>query len=252
MKAKICEIELAYEEYGSGPAVVLLHDYASNRDLPGNQIEALTVAGYRVIITNLSGLGQESTHGFDPTRHTRHAILLFNYLGIGRAVVFGISRGGLVLLDLMEKFPGRVAAASLVLSPQSVRDIRRLANRPEMRKELRAGQLDQFKKVLLSILPAKPEGGALAALEPLRCWITRVCSRRPQTDGANRAELLSGLEIPPMLVVSDSDSPPAKSSIASRGWRKIQGVNAHLAAFLDSLLPCDADAEDEESFAGKV
>lgn len=250
MKAKIGEFELSYEEYGSGPAVVILHDYASNRDLPGNQIEALADAGYRVITTNLSGLGD--AQGFDPARHTRHAILLFNYLGIGRAVVFGISRGGLVLLDLMEKFPGRVAAASLVLSPQAVSKIRQLAKSPEMRKELRAGQLDQLKKALIAVLPGKEEARALVTLEPLRSLIGRARSGKGKIACASRTEQLAGLNIPPVLVTSEDDSPPANGSIASRGWRKIKGVNVHLAAFLDTLLPRDEDAEDGEIFAGKV
>ncbi|MFA5514806.1 MAG: alpha/beta hydrolase [Desulfuromonadales bacterium] len=255
MRARINDSEIEYEEYGSGPAVLFLHDYASNRELPEAQTTGLVKAGYRVISTHLRGIGKGEAEDFEPSSHTRDAIALFNYLGIGRAVVFGISRGGLVLLDLLERYPDRVAAASMVLSPEAVRDVRRLAKCSLIRKALREGKLDQLKRTLLAALAKKPgDVRALAALQPLRNWIQLLSSRKGQKHSEGRSELLAGLAIPPMLMTEEGAEPvPAvKSSMRSRGWQKIKGINSHLAAFLDSLLPHDEDEDEEEIFTGQA
>ncbi len=241
MKARINDIEIDYEESGSGPAVFFLHDYATNRQVPAAQIKCLTAAGYRVISTDLSGLGKPGDN-FDAVSRARNAVALFNYLGIGRAVVFGLSRGGLVLLELMEHFPARVAAGSLVLSPEALREIRRLANRPEMRQALRAGKVEALKNALtLSLTGKSGEKRTVAALAPLRKLIESLCRRK------GTGELFASLAIPAITMTEEGpEALPGKRSIASRGWQKIKGINAHLAAVLDFLLPGDDNDEEEE------
>jgi hypothetical protein len=59
------------------------------------------------------------------------------------------------------------------------------------------------------------------------------------------------MDLPPLIVEPEEGSgavkPPARiASFASRGWKKIRGVNAHLAALMQSLFPQDEEIDEEE------
>ncbi|PLX97057.1 MAG: alpha/beta hydrolase, partial [Desulfuromonas sp.] len=58
MHALVNGIQLAYEEHGSGPAVVLLHDLPYDRQMWQAQVEPLVGCGFRVVLPDLRGIGE--------------------------------------------------------------------------------------------------------------------------------------------------------------------------------------------------
>lgn len=116
MKAHINGISLSYRDTGSGPAVVLLHGFPLSRDMWQPQEEALAGAGYRLITPDLRGFGEsEVPEGpYSMSMFSDDVVALLDYLEIDRAVVGGMSMGGYILLDLLERYPERVAAACFI------------------------------------------------------------------------------------------------------------------------------------------
>lgn len=246
---------LHYEDFGRGPAMVILHDYPSNRELRKTHFEMLAAAGCRVVIINPGGLGRvvPAEAAAVVERQTRRVMALINYLGIGRAVFVSIGRGGRVLLDLMERFPGRVAAGSFVLSPALAADLRHRTGHPELQSALREGRYDDLRNAFRAALNAMDRPPAPGQLHRLRAWVASVGNRVRSTGRPGPREwasLLEALQVPPLLLEADDDaSLPQKAS----RLRPFRALNAHLAALLGMLLPAaelfDEPSEDPDSGA---
>lgn len=156
MKACINGNWMAYDDVGVGPAIVLIHSFPLCRKMWEPQVEALSRQGFRVVAPDLRGFG-ESISGedaFEVSRLTDDVNDLMSYLGIGRAVVVGISMGGGLLLDMLERYPHRVAATCF-LSParqpgDAAEEIRRLDLAELVREGHRATVADNLCERLLS------------------------------------------------------------------------------------------------------
>jgi pimeloyl-ACP methyl ester carboxylesterase len=107
---------MAYDDHGTGPAVLLLHGFPFDRSIWKTHIQALTLAGYRVIAPELRGFGQNSEPPADSSFDTLSddIVGLLTYLGIGRAVMVGRSLGVQVLNTLLRRHPNRAVAAVIV------------------------------------------------------------------------------------------------------------------------------------------
>jgi 3-oxoadipate enol-lactonase len=116
MKADINGSILAYGDRGNGLPLVLIHGYPLCRKMWRPQAEKLAKAGCRVITPDLRGFG-ESGSSFGTVNMDVYAddtVALMDHLGIDKAVVGGMSMGGYVLLNLLERYPERVAATIFI------------------------------------------------------------------------------------------------------------------------------------------
>jgi 3-oxoadipate enol-lactonase len=118
MKAFLNGIHLAYDDAGSGPAVVLLHGFPLCRQMWQPQFSALTAAGYRVIVPDLRGFGEsEAPDGpYSMAVYAEDVVALLDHLGIERAVVCGMSMGGYVLFSMLEHHAQRLTAAAFLVT----------------------------------------------------------------------------------------------------------------------------------------
>jgi 3-oxoadipate enol-lactonase len=112
MKADINGSTLAYSDRGKGLALVLIHGFPLCRKMWRPQAEALAKTGCRVITPDLRGFGESGLPSGTVTMdvYADDIIALMDHLGIDKAAVGGMSMGGYVLLNLLERYPERVAA----------------------------------------------------------------------------------------------------------------------------------------------
>jgi non-heme chloroperoxidase len=90
------DIQLYYEDHGSGDPVVLIHGYPLNGHSWERQERALLDAGYRTIAYDRRGFGQSSqpTTGYDYDTFAADLKALLDHLALGRDVVLaGFSMG---------------------------------------------------------------------------------------------------------------------------------------------------------------
>lgn len=130
-------INSAYDDIGSGPAIVVLHGYPFDRSMWREQIDILGAQGYRVVAPDLRGLGeavaQTSVCGPSESNHrlksmplneahrtittmadmARDIAALMDVLKIDQATVCGLSMGGYVAFEFVHLFPARVRALVL-------------------------------------------------------------------------------------------------------------------------------------------
>ncbi|MCM0616041.1 alpha/beta hydrolase [Paenarthrobacter sp. TYUT067] len=89
------EIELYYEDHGTGQAVVLIHGYPLDGSSWEKQTAALLDAGYRVITYDRRGFGKSSqpTEGYDYDTFAADLKTLLDTLDVNDAVLVGFSMG---------------------------------------------------------------------------------------------------------------------------------------------------------------
>lgn len=111
------DIEIYYEDHGSGTPIVLTHGYPLNGSAWEKQVPMLLEAGYRVILHDRRGWGKSSQpatgHDYDTFAADYHALI--EHLDLRDAVLVGHSMGtGEVTRYLGTYGSGRVRKAVLV------------------------------------------------------------------------------------------------------------------------------------------
>lgn len=108
-------IKFAYDDAGSGPAVVLLHGFPFNRSMWSEQVSALQ-RDFRVIAPDLRGHGESEVTAGVNTMETmaRDIAALLDQLQVSHTVLGGQSMGGYVALAFARLFPERLQALVLV------------------------------------------------------------------------------------------------------------------------------------------
>ena len=113
------EIELYYEDHGTGQAVVLIHGYPLDGSSWEKQTAALLDAGYRVITYDRRGFGKSSkpTVGYDYDTFAADLKTLLETLDLNDAVLVGFSMGtGEVARYISTYGSARVAKAVFLAS----------------------------------------------------------------------------------------------------------------------------------------
>lgn len=108
------EIEIYYEDHGTGQAVILIHGYPLDGSSWEKQTAALLDAGYRVITYDRRGFGKSSkpTVGYDYDTFAADLDSLLNTIDVNDAVLVGFSMGtGEVARYLSTYGSARVAKA---------------------------------------------------------------------------------------------------------------------------------------------
>jgi pimeloyl-ACP methyl ester carboxylesterase len=125
--ANVNGIRLWYAEFGSGPAVIMLHGGLANADYWGLQVRAL-VPNYHVIVMDSRGHGRSSRSeapiGYDLM--SSDVIALMDYLHIDKAALVGWSDGAIIGLDIAIHHPERLTrlfAFAANSNPSGVKDV---------------------------------------------------------------------------------------------------------------------------------
>lgn len=259
MNVMIDDFKLDYDDYGSGPAVLLIHAFPLDRRMWREQAKVLAEAGYRVIAPDLRGFGSSHAIGtsFTLSTHAEDLIKLMNCLGIGRAVMIGASSGNAVILEMLAKHPRRIAAATLLAPPVTEQRSDDAARRLALEELARTGQhraaMDGLCQELLPHATATLASRSLAG--EVRQWIgssSPAAFTRTMSAGTRRLnwqELARRCPQPMLAIFGEHDTiaPPPTVGNAPFDYHVIRGgghlfnlecanaVNRRLLAFLSEL-----------------
>ncbi len=157
MKLTAGKSTLSYDDYGTGPALVLIHGFPLNRRMWRPQLRALGAAGYRVIAPDLRGFGATppGDGAWTMDALADDIVALLDALKIETAVIGGMSMGGYVLLNLLERYPQRVAAALFLVTRGGGDDVAGKERRTVLAGEVEAGRPGVVTGVFADLLFAR-------------------------------------------------------------------------------------------------
>ena len=205
---------LAYDEQGSGLPVVLIHGFPLNRKMWQPQVDILARSGYRVICPDLQGFG-ESRLCEQPMTMPRYAdevITLLDSLDIDKAVVGGMSMGGYVLFNLVERYPARLLGVMFMVTRAAADDAAGREKRVMLATEVEHGNLravpDAFVRVLFA--PQTPQEKPQLVRE-VRQWMEStsvqgvVAGLLAMRDRDDYVDRLGRLDVPALVVGAELD-----------------------------------------------
>jgi len=211
-------LRLHYQDSGHGVPVLLLHAFPLSGALFDAQVTALARQA-RFVVPDLRGFGL-SAPGEGPTtmeQLAEDALALLDHLGIGAAVVGGVSLGGYASLALLRHDPGRVRGLVLADTQMGADDDAGRAGREALALDVLAQGTQVLVERLLPRLlgPSAPASLRLSVAE----WI-----RATQPAGAASAlrgmalrpdsrDILARFSGPALVAVGIEDvlTPPAKA-----------------------------------------
>jgi pimeloyl-ACP methyl ester carboxylesterase len=254
MKTIVNGITMAYEENGAGPAVLLIHGFPLCRRMWRFQVELLAEAGYRVITPDLRGFGEsEATDGpYSMTLFADDVVGLMDHLGVENAVVGGMSMGGYVLLNLLERYPQRVAAALFIVTRSDADNEAGKDRRTTLAQEIKEGRPQVVTEAFETILFAedtprhKPDlvaevKGWMAATDPrgLAGGLLAIRDRKGYTAA------LGGCTLPALVIGAQQDRaiPPENAEILAKG---LPNSTLHIISGAGHM----ANLEQPEAFNG--
>ncbi|UQS27348.1 alpha/beta hydrolase [Amycolatopsis thermalba] len=207
-------IDIAFDDKGSGPALVLVHGHPFDRSMWRPQLDHFSERGWRVIVPDLRGYGETTVvPGKTPlTVFARDLETLLDRLDVGEFVLGGLSMGGQIVMECHRLFPERIRALVLAdTSPRAETEAGK-RNRTEMAERLLREGLRPYADEVLTKMVAPAN---VAAMPDLAEHVHRMM-RSTSPEGAaaalrGRAErpdyvpTLAGIRVPTLVVVGDQD-----------------------------------------------
>jgi pimeloyl-ACP methyl ester carboxylesterase len=219
---------LAYTDKGLGPPVILLHGFPLCRQMWRPQTEALAKGGYRVITPDLPGFGESPplNGAVSMSAYADAVIGLLDQLEIDQAVIGGMSMGGYVLLNLVERYPRRILAALYLVTRAAADDAAGKVRRGDLAGAVRGGDRDvvpdTFEKLLFA--PDTPQQHP-ELLAEVRQWMDNASPEGvaggllAMRDRRDYLDLLPTFQVPALVIGATEDAavPPAHAEALAAG-----------------------------------
>jgi non-heme chloroperoxidase len=118
-KENSADIEIYYEDHGTGRPVVLIHGYPLSGRAWDKQVPALLDAGYRVITYDRRGFGKSSqpTTGYDYDTFAADLNTLLEHLDVADAVLAGHSMGTGEVTRYLGRYGSARVAKGVLIGP---------------------------------------------------------------------------------------------------------------------------------------
>jgi 3-oxoadipate enol-lactonase len=243
-------VEIAYDDVGSGPCVVLLHGYPFNRSLWRKQVEVLR-KDHRVIVPDLRGHGESEVMPAPATMELMAGDVagLLESLEISQATIGGLSMGGYVALAFYRLFPSNVL--SLILAStraQGDSDEAKQNRKQQEEKALREGMEGIADGLLPKLLTPDTVAKSPEVVKQLRGMMA-------DTDPKGAAAALQGMAVrqdqtsflsritkPTLILVGDEDAitPLADAELMHR---EIRGSHLEIIAGAGHVLNLERPEE---------
>ena len=219
---------LAYDEQGLGLPVMLIHGFPLNRRMWRPQLGVLAKSGCRVICPDLQGFGESPVSGQQMTMslYADALIRLLDRLDIAKAVVGGMSMGGYVLLNLVERYPERLLGAMYLVTRAAADDAAGREKRTMLAAEVENGNLLAVPEAFVQVLFAPQTSQENPELvSEVRRWMDSTPAQGviggllSMRDRADYIERLGGLNVPSLVVGAEQDMavPPEHARVLADG-----------------------------------
>lgn len=258
-RVKVQGVELALDDRGSGPAILLVHGYPLDHGMWRHQAGAF--AGWRTVAPDLRGLGRSSAPdiGYSMAAYADDLAALLDAIGVGQAVLMGLSMGGYVAFELLRRHRERVRA--LILA-----DTRAQPDTAEGRQARDASMLTAREHGVAAIADAmlprlvgpaaspalREELRAMMAAAPVAGIVGALTAMRDRPDSRPLLPTLTGLPTLVLVGAEDVLAPPTDSELMAQGIPGARLVVLQGAGHLAPMEQAGAFNREVAAFLGEV
>ena len=214
MKAEINGFDMAWDDVGSGPPVVLIHGFPLCRRMWEPQVGVLTAAGYRTVACDLRGFGDSEASGSGVSMDllADDVAALLDHMEIERAVIGGMSMGGYVLLNLLNRHPQRASAALFMVTRAAADDEPGKMRRTALAGEVAAGRPEAVTEAFEAILFAEDVSSTRPDLVArVGAWMASTAPEAlaggllAMRDRKDYVDLLGNFNVPSLVIGAERD-----------------------------------------------
>ncbi|HEV7299121.1 MAG TPA: alpha/beta fold hydrolase [Tepidisphaeraceae bacterium] len=246
MASQTPAISRAFDDVGSGAALVLLHGFPLDRRIWSHQVAKLS-GSMRVIAPDLRGFGENTDEGpFSLDELADDVKRLIDSLGLDKVVLAGLSMGGYVAAAFAVRYPQSLRGLILIDTKTEADTPEGKAGRDKMialaNEKGSAAVAEQMLPKMLAPEALNANGPAVAQLRqmmeacPPATIAHALAAMRERPD---RTADLVRLAVPTLIVVGQHDAiiPPATAAALAS---KIPGARAHEVAGAGHMAPFES------------
>ena len=208
-------MKIAFEEYGEGFPVVLLHAFPLSRKMWSPQIEAIRGTGFRLILPDLRGFGE--TNNFADINSIEDMASdiseLLDSLEIELAIIGGLSMGGYVTFSLLRLNPQRFKALILCDTTCTADTDEKRRNRYQLIEKVEEkGAQALIENMLPNLVGEFTKQNNEKLLSELKQMFAEtnpqaaIAALRGMAERKDRTEILSEIKIPTVLIFGEDDA----------------------------------------------
>lgn len=214
MKFELPNCSLFAKVEGEGKPIIFLHGFPLTHEMWNPQIEFLKKQGFKVIAPDLRGFGDSLTEISEWTMDIfgNDIICMADKLNIEKFTIVGMSMGGYIAFNLIDRFPERIDKAILVATKAQADDESGKARRNELinlaKNEGKGPVIEAFKKILFAPLTWERN---LALIDKVSVIMERaslngiIGALGAMRDRKDYAELLYKINFPVLIIHGKSD-----------------------------------------------
>lgn len=213
MIASLPNLDLGFDDQGSGLPVVLLHGFPHDRALWAQQRDALSTH-VRCIVPDLRGCGESSTVGpWSMDQYADDIVALLDHLDLAHAVVCGLSMGGYVAMAMWRRHAERIRALVLCDTRATAdTDATRAARDELIVLARRDGAHAVAERQLKGMLGASTHEGRPQVVEQMRAMMERqpvegiAGALAALRDRPDSRPTVASISVPTLVVVGEEDT----------------------------------------------
>ncbi len=207
-------MKIEFEEHGKGKPFILLHAFPLSNKMWQPQVDALKAENCRLILPDLRGFGE--SHSFSDINTmedmANDIAELLDTLKIERAVIGGLSMGGYIIFNFLQKFPGKIAALVLcdTNSGSDSEDTReaRFDLIEKIESEGAQALIDEMLPKLICENTKQNKKELVESIEEMFKKVNpqaAIAALRGMAERKDRTDLLSQISVPTLLIFGQED-----------------------------------------------
>lgn len=247
MDATLNGTRISYHDRGRAhdTALLLVHGFPLDHGMWAAQLRGLSDQ-VRVIAPDLRGCGRSAAAAglLSMEQHADDLAALLDHLGIGRAVVAGLSMGGYIAFAFWRRHPQRVRALALLDTRAEPDSPQAKANRDAAAAKVRAAGVGAVADDMLPRLLAPVNLGDAHIAGPVRTMMARqpaegvIGALAGLRDRLDSRPTLPTITVPALVLVGEQDAltPPADARAMAAG---ISDARLVVIPQAGHLSPCE-------------
>lgn len=206
-------MKINYQDFGNGQPVVLLHAFPLSGAMWKTQAELLVNNGFRVILPDFPGFGENDSSGYYSIAEMAAQIAeLLESLSIEKAVIGGLSMGGYVTFELFRLIPEKFSAIILCDTTHLADTDEKRDSRYELISKIgREGANALLENMLPKLISEDTKQNNPALITDLEKTFSKVDPNsainalRAMAERKNSSDIIEKISVPTLLIFGEFD-----------------------------------------------